>query len=462
MQFFAQKSHCPALVWLPLQIPEPPQLNKASRAIEEKHLWSKLVDKLLIYGSQQVHGVNQMGTNLSTSLNGKTSINALIAPIAGMLIKEAATAHIQLSPSRGFGARGEARARSTTLGLEDLNALVCSHHNWSAFRATMEDFGWTFEDVAVFDKLEQVARLALLTMQLFRGFSTSRRVKDDSSNPFQIVQRVRMQTAVRCILNLGGVGISAGYDDSPNSGDPYDPDSLLRITSLGKTLLLSDFEVRKVGFTRSARGGVEEKIAKKVRLLLKRLTKKHTFVDLVPLAARLCEMGRPVDAELKEAVTSDAEDATDLLEDWVVEALVERIIIESAEEQLSRERETRMGGWEDEKRRVVESIHDELNANTQLGTYNGGKTKIENYYLMRQLPKKPSNDAGRGGDTGGQVRGFYFDKWHPQWLTWSKEHQEEATGQRAEHHWQLAEYIVDNKLQNKYVRKLKTKRFWRE
>ena len=415
----------------------------------------------MIYGSQQVHGVNQMGTNLSTSLNGKTSINALIAPITGLLKKEAATAHIQLSPSRGFGGRGEARARSTTLGLEDLNALVCSHHNWSAFRATMEDFGWTFEDVAVFDKLEQVARLALLTMQLFRGFSTSRRVKDGSSNPFQIVQRVRMQTAVRVILNMGGTIISAGYDDSPNSGDPYDPASLLRITGLGKTPLLSDFEVSKVGFTHSARG-VEKNIEKKVRELLKRLTNEHKSVDLVPLAARLCEMGRPVDAELKEAVTSDAEDATDLLENWVVEALVERLIIESAEEQLSREREKRMGEWEPEKRNEVESIHDMLKAHTLLGQRIGGLHPIKNYFLMRETPKKPKNDGGRGGDTGGQVRKFDFKGWHPQWLAWSKDHQEEATGQRAEHHWQFAEYIVENELQNKYVRKLKTKRFWRD
>ena len=411
------------------------------------------------YGSLQVHGVNQMGTKLSTQLNGKKSINGLQTPIATMVNREAATAHKQLNPSSGWGARGEARARSTTLELEDLNALIYSHRNWSAVRATMEDFGWMFDDVAVFDKLEKVARLALQTLPLFRGFSTSFMVKDDNPNPFLIVMRVRMQNAARCILNTGGTIISARYDNSQYSDDPHDPDSLLRITGLGKTLLLSDFELSKVGLTQREHG-VEEEIAKRVRMLLKKLRRTHPVVDFVPLAHRLFELGRTVETKMKEAVTSDVEDATDLVEDWVVEALVERIIIESAEKQLSRERVAKMGEWDDEKRNDVESIHGMLDAHTQLGERIGGRHPIKNYFLMREKKKKPTNNAGRGGNTGGQVRIFNIKGWGKQWSAWSKDNQEKATGQRAEHHWQLAEYIVENGMQDEYVSELKKQRFW--
>ena len=75
---------------------------------------------------------------------------------------------------------------------------------------------------------------------------------------------------------------------------------------------------------------------------------------------------------------------------------------------------------------------------------------------------KPTNDTGRGGNTGGQVSRFQLGKWGNQWLVWSKENKDEPTGQKAEHHWQLAEYIFENGEKDTYVADLKRLKFWRE
>ena len=126
---------------------------------------------------------------------------------------------------------------------------------------------------------------------------------------------------------------------------------------------------------------------------------------------------------------------------------MERIIIESAEKQLSEARVAKMQEWNDKKRAEVESIHKTLDDHTQLDQRIGGRHRITNYYLMRENVKKPTNDTGRGGNTGGQVRRFELggDKGlGKQWLDWSKKNKDEATRQMAEHHRQLAEYIFEN------------------
>ena len=418
----------------------------------------------MIYGSLQVHGLNKMGKDLARSMKGKKNIKGQVGPVITMLKREGETFEQQMRPSKeGFGVRTEVRGRGEQLAIADLNALVSDTRNWTALNATTQRLGWEFEDVTAYDKIEKVARLALQALPLYSGFDSSLMVKDSHSNPFRVVRRMRMGAATREILNLGGTIIAARSDDSVHPTNPHNPKSLLRVTNLQGKLSLSDFKLSEVGLRRRDHGN-REKIKERVRQLLEKLTKKHTFVDLVPLADRLCEMGRPVEASVREKVTRDDDEAAGIVEEWVVGALVERIIIESAEKKLSNEREKKMKKWDDdEKRGAVESIHEMLDAHTQLGTYNGGgKNKIENYFMMRQLPRKSTNDAGRGGNTGGQVRKFNIEGWGKQWLTWSKENAKEATGQEAEHHWQLAEYIVEQSLERTYKRKLKEQGFWRE
>ena len=53
-------------------------------------------------------------------------------------------------------------------------------------------------------------------------------------------------------------------------------------------------------------------------------------------------------------------------------------------------------------------------------------------------------------------------KWGNQWLVWSKKNKDKPTGQKAEHHWQLAEYIFENGEKDTYVADLKRLKFWRE
>ena len=121
--------------------------------------------------------------------------------------------------------------------------------------------------------------------------------------------------------------------------------------------------------------------------------------------------------------------------------------------------------WTDEKRAEVESIHKTLDDHTELDLFSGGKNKINNYYLMRQNVKKPTNDTGRGGNTGGQLCRFKLDRkdgWANQWLKWSKENKDKPAGQKAEHHWQLAEYIIAKGLKDTYVDELKRLEFWRK
>jgi len=408
--------------------------------------------------------VNQLGKKLSASLNGKKSINALRIPVVTMVNREAATAQKQLNPSSAFGVRVEARARKNNFTSDDLNALIYSLRNWTALRATVGDLGWRFEDEAVYDKLEEVARLTLLTMQLFVGFSNSKAVNDDEPNCFKIVMIRRMQATVRCILNMGGTIITARYDDSPYSSDPFDPNNLLRITDLGTTLVLSDFELSKVGLAHTEYGN-KDSIKAKVKKLLVKLKTKHGVVDLVMLANQLFEMGNTVEPRKRSAVIYGNPEAANIVEEWVVDALVERIIIESAEKQSSEVRVAKMLKWTDEKRAEVESIHKTLDDHTELDLFSGGKNKINNYYLMRQNVKKPTNDTGRGGNTGGQLCRFKLggkDGWANQWLKWSKENKDKPAGQKAEHHWQLAEYIIAKGLKDTYVDELKRLEFWRK
>ena len=442
----------------------PPTPNRRSEEIERKHPWVKKIDQVLNYGNLQVHGLNQMGTKLSTSLNGKRSINGLKKPVVTMVNREAATAQEQLNPSSAFGVRGEARARKSTLDREDFDALIYSHRNWSNVRATMEDLGWTFEDVAVYDKLEKVARLSLQTMQLYSGISNSKAVNDDEPNCFKIVMRMRMQTAARCILNTAGTIISARNDDSQYSRDPFNPNNLLRITDLGTTLVLSDFELSKVGLAHDEHGN-KDSIKAKVKTLLVELKTRHGVVDLVKLANQLFEMGNTVEPRMRSDIINGGLNAAVVVEEWVVDALVERIIIESAEKQLSEVRVAKMLKWTDKKKAEVESIHKTLDDHTELDLFSGGKHKINNYYLMRQNVKKPTNDTGRGGNTGGQVSRFKLggkDVWGDQWLDWSKKNKDEPAGQKAEHHWQLAEYIFENGFKDTYVAELMRLNFWRE
>lgn len=404
-----------------------------------------------------------MGSDLARSMKGKQNIKGLVGPVITMLKREGETFEQQMRPSKiGFGVRIEVRARGKQLAIADLNALVSDTRNWTALNATTQRLGWEFEDVTAYDKIEKVARLALQAIPLYSGFDSSLMVKDSHSNPFRVVRIVRMGAATREILNVGGTIITARSDDSVHPTNPHNSKSLLRVTNLQGKLSLSDFKLSEVRLRRGDHGN-RKKIEKRVRELLEKLTEKHTVVDLVPLADRLCEMGRPVEASVREEVTRDDDKAAGILEEWVVGALVERIIIESAEKKLSNEREKKMEEWDDDQKRgAVESIHKMLDDHTQLGTYNGGKKKIENYFLMRQLPRKPTNDAGRGGNTGGQLRKFNIEGWSEQWLTWSKENAKEATGQEAEHHWQLAEYIVEQSLERTYKRELKEQGFWRE
>ena len=407
--------------------------------MEEKHPWFGLVDKLLCYCSMQVHGVNQQGAKLANWLHGKDSIRGLQNPILTMVERETLTFDQQINPSGAFGSRGEVRARKNELLLADLNAIVSAHRNWSAVVATAGDFGLEFVDAAVYDKIEYVARLSLQTMPLFSGFSNSERVKDNNPNSFKVASIRRCQNSTRSVLNAGGTIISARYDDIAHSDDPHDPKSIMRITNLGQTLLLSDFELSKVEL-RVGEHGETDKIANKVRKLLEKLKTKYTTVDLVPVASRLFELGHPVTANLKEAVTGDSDGAADLVKHWVVGALAAQAQIESKEQKLSDKREKKMGTWTVDKFEAVEDIHEELTESTQLARCNGGgKNRIPNYYLMRKVTMKPTNNAGRGGDTGGQVGVFKIQGgWAEKWREWSKKKQKEATGQRAEHHWQLA------------------------
>ena len=404
-----------------------------------------------------------MGSDLARSMKGKQNIKGLVGPNIAMLKREGETFEQQMRPSKtGFGVRIEVRARGKQLAIADLNALVSDTRNWTALNATTQRLGWEFEDVTAYDKIEKVARLALQTIPLYSGFDSSLMVKDSHRNPFRVLRRVRMGAATREILNVGGTIITARSDDSVHPTNPHNSKSLLRVTNLQGKLSLSDFKLSEVGLRRGDHGN-REKIEKRVRQLLEKLTEKHTVVDLVPLADRLCEMGRPVGASVREKVTRDDDKAAGILEEWVVGALVERIELESIEQKLSNEREAKMEEWDnDDKRGAVEWIHDMLDTHTQLDTYNGSQHKIANYYMMRKNPKKTTNNAGRGGDTGGQVCKFHIKKWAEQWGKWSKEHQKEATGQRAEHHWQLAEYIVEQELESTYVSELRQQRFWRE
>ena len=430
--------------------------------MEEKHTWFGLVDKLLCYCSMQVHGVNQQGAKLANWLHGKDSIRGLQNPILTMVERETLTFDQQINPSGAFGSRGEVRARKNELLLADLNAIVSAHRNWSAVVATAGDFGLEFVDAAVYDKIEYVARLSLQTMPLFSGFSNSERVKDNNPNSFKVASIRRCQNSTRSVLNAGGTIISARYDDIAHSDDPHDPKSIMRITNLGQTLLLSDFELSKVEL-RVGEHGETDKIANKVRKLLGKLKKKYKTVDLVPLAARLCEMGHPVQKSVRDAVTLDNDDAAGVVEKWVVGALVERIKLESMEQKLSNARVVKMDEWvDDEKIQAVKSIQEVLTANTRLATCNGGRYKINNYYMMRKVVTKSANNTGRGGDTGGQVGKFNIEGWAKMWRDWSKKNQKEATGQMAEHHWQLAEHIVEKNLKNKYKGMLKKQGFWWE
>ena len=68
----------------------------------------------------------------------------------------------------------------------------------------------------------------------------------------------------------------------------------------------------------------------------------------------------------------------------LVDAIVERIILESAEKKLSEARVAKMQEWNDKKRTEVESIHKTLDDHTQLGQFIGGRHRINNYYLMRR------------------------------------------------------------------------------
>ena len=66
----------------------------------------------------------------------------------------------------------------------------------------------------------------------------------------------------------------------------------------------------------------------------------------------------------------------------LVDAIVERIFLESAEKQLSEAGVAKMQEWNDKKRAEVESIHKTLDDHTQLGQFIGGRHRINNYYLM--------------------------------------------------------------------------------
>ena len=228
--------------------------------------------------------------------------------------------------------------------------------------------------------------------------------------------------------------------------------------------MLSDFELSKVGLAHDEHGN-KDSIKAKVKTLLVELKTRHGVVDLVKLANQLFEMGNTVEPRMRSDIINGGLNAAVVVEEWVVDALVERIIIESAEKQLSEVRVAKMLKWTDKKKAEVESIHKTLDDHTELDLFSGGKHKINNYYLMRQNVKKPTNDTGRGGNTGGQVSRFKLggkDVWGDQWLDWSKKNKDEPAGQKAEHHWQLAEYIFENGFKDTYVAELMRLNFWRE
>ena len=107
--------------------------------------------------------------------------------------------------------------------------------------------------------------------------------------------------------------------------------------------------MRKVGLAHNEHGDktlIKEKV---VKLLVKMKT-MHGVVDLVKLANQLFEMDNTVETRMKSAVIYGSPEAANIVEEWVVDALVERIIIESAEKQLSEVRVAKMQKWNDEKR----------------------------------------------------------------------------------------------------------------
>ena len=427
--------------------------------MREKYPWVDGLSKLLNYDTAQVHGTNQIGVNLATSLYRKLSIRGIQGPTLTMLLREVSTFEFQMNPPKSFGMRVEVRWRTDApLSLADMTAIVVDYKDFSAAAATSKDFGFEFVDATAYDKLENFARTFLISLPLWSGFSSSETVTDSHQNPFRIVQRQRMQNGAYAILTAGGTVVSARKSDIKHSDDPK---SLARITDLGFRVILTDFGLSKVKL-RVGDHGETGKIANKVRKLLEKLKTKYTTVDLVPVASRLFELGHPVTANLKEAVTGDSDGAADLVKDWVVEALAAQAQIESKEQKLSDKREKKMGTWTVDKFAAVENIHEELTESTQLARCNGGgKNRIPNYYLMRKVTMKPTNNAGRGGDTGGQVGVFKIQGgWAEKWRKWSKTKQKEATGQRAEHHWQLAEFIFDNDLEDEYVSSLKEQKFW--
>jgi len=428
--------------------------------MREKYKWVDGLSKLLNYDTAQVHGTNQIGVNLATSLYRKLSIRGIQGPTLTMLLREVSTFEFQMNPPKSFGMRVEVRLRTDApLSLADMTAIVVDYKDFSAAAATSKDFGFEFVDATAYDKLENFARTFLISLPLWSGFSSSETVTDSHQNPFRIVQRQRMQNGAYAILTAGGTVVSARKSDIKHSDDPK---SLARITDLGFRVILTDFGLSKVKL-RVGDHGETGKIANKVRKLLEKLKTKYTTVDLVPVASRLFELGHPVTANLKEAVTGDSDGAADLVEKWVVGALVERIKLESMEQKLSNARVVKMDGWvDDEKIQAVKSIQEVLAANTRLATCNGGRYRINNYYMMRKVVTKSANNTGRGGDTGGQVGKFNIEGWAEKWRDWSKENQKEATGQMAEHHWQLAEHIVDKNLKNKYKKMLKKQGFWWE
>ena len=92
---------------------------------------------------------------------------------------------------------------------------------------------------------------------------------------------------------------------------------------------MSDFELSKVGLAHDEHGN-KDSIKEKVKKLLVELKTRHGVVDLVKLANQLFEMGNTVEPRKRSAVIYGNPEAANIVEEWVVDALVERIIIESA------------------------------------------------------------------------------------------------------------------------------------
>ena len=426
--------------------------------MEEQLPWLKTMSQVLCYSTSQVHGVNKLGKNLTNSLNAKFSIRNLQGPSTTMLKREVDTIAFQMNPHKSFGLRVEVRVRDTELTLADMIAIVVDHHDFAAAAATLRVLGFKFVEATAYDKLENVALTAVKSLPFWSGFSSSANVTDSHLNPFMIVLRKRIQHTAYAILTAGGTVVSARRSNIKISDDP---ESLARITGHGFRLILTDFGPSELKLKPSELGKMKF-VKKNIKKVLATLTRNHKGVDFVPLANRLFELGHPVTANLKEAVTGDSDGAADLVKHWVVGALAAQAQIESKEQKLSDKREKKMGTWTVDKFEAVEDIHEELTESTQLARCNGGgKNRIPNYYLMRKVTMKPTNNAGRGGDTGGQVGVFKIQGgWAEKWREWSKKKQKEATGQRAEHHWHLAEFIFDNDLEDEYVSSLKEQKFW--